>query len=57
MHDLYGESTNKTGGRVLIALYVKIQLKVIFNIPRFTIAYDNMTVFFLSSVNDLIKDK
>jgi hypothetical protein len=37
IHDLYGESTNKTGGRVWIALYVKKQLKVIFNIPRFTI--------------------
>ena len=35
IHDLYGESTNKTGGRVWIALYVKKQLKVIFNIPRF----------------------
>jgi hypothetical protein len=28
------------------ALYVKKQLKVIFNIPRFTIAYEIMTVFF-----------
>jgi hypothetical protein len=34
IHDLYGESTNKTGGHVWIALYVKKQLKVIFNIPR-----------------------
>jgi hypothetical protein len=41
IHDLYGESTNKTGGRVWIALYVKKQLKVIF-----TIAYENMTGFF-----------
>jgi hypothetical protein len=49
MHDLYGESTNKTSGRVWIALYVKKQLKVIFNIPRFTIAYENMTFFFSSS--------
>jgi hypothetical protein len=49
IHDLYGESTNKTGGRVWIALYVKKQLKVIFNIPRFTIAYENMTGFFSSS--------
>jgi hypothetical protein len=47
IHDLYGESTNKTSGRVWIALYVKKQLKVIFNIPRFTIAYENMTVFFV----------
>ena len=46
MHDLYGEATNKTGGRVWIALYAKKQLKVIFNIPRFTIAYENMTGFF-----------
>jgi hypothetical protein len=46
MHHLYGESTNKTGGRVWIALYVKKQLKVIFNIPRFTIAYENITGFF-----------
>jgi hypothetical protein len=44
MHDLHGESTNKTVGRVWIALYVKKkQLKVIFNIPRFTITYENMT--------------
>jgi hypothetical protein len=50
IHDLYGESTNKTGGRVLIALYVKKQLKVIFDIPRFTIAYENMTGFFLKFI-------
>ena len=32
--------------------YVKKQLKVIFNIPRFTIAYENMTGFFFSSSLD-----
>ena len=51
MHHLYGESTNKTGGRVWIALYVKKQLKVIFNIPWFTIAYENITFFFSSSID------
>ena len=32
-----------------VFLYVTKQLKLIFNIPRFTIAYENMTVFFSSS--------
>jgi hypothetical protein len=29
-----------------VFVYVKKQLKLIFDIPRFTIAYENMTVFF-----------
>ena len=50
IYDLYGESTNKTGERVWKALFVKKQLKLIFNIPRFTIAYANMTVFSLKFI-------
>jgi hypothetical protein len=54
MHDLYGEATNKTGGRVWIALYVKKQLKVIFNNVDVNVL-DTSDTFF--NVNDLIKDK
>jgi diadenosine tetraphosphate (Ap4A) HIT family hydrolase len=33
-------------------LLKKTVLKVIFNIPRFTIAYENMTVFFSQVMNE-----
>ena len=53
MHDLYGESTNKTSGRAWIALYVNKQLKVFFNIPRFTIAYENIIIIFFFQVHSI----
>ena len=42
---MYFDQKVSLTGLLLQQYYVKKQLKVIFNIPRFTIAYENMTVF------------